>query len=663
MSEIISGIITVRTLLQNEEAVIGYVDYTDDQKVQKWVLNKDREYLIPGYQREIRWSPKYVQNLLEDIKFGPKLLGIILVSTSDKKKYEIIDGQQRITVIMMILEKMRRVGTVECSTLDICKLSNETFPFFYEEMDKGFSIDEVSDMQLKEKYLSNDVLGQRGTLYALWKCISIYIDSLSKNERNDLEESLLDCELNIIVSKVNARKRQSRKICVDYFIDINNKSVSLEPIDILKAYAFRERFDEAANDWIEIQKREKKLQESKIIYPKKDLLLHYILCSVNKGLGYKVTKISDAFQLQTDVILDNGKKYIKGTDIEVLITDSDFYREMLKHIILFQEFVDVILRSKTNPDQEFSDYLKPSDRKLDFDSISNIFNILNSVLRSSDIVPKMLIMKYFLEVISNPKATHDEYKVIFPINVLATCFSAGNANLKVRTSYSNIVLKENWIQCVYKKYNSEIKLFPKKIKFGREVQFLGKSTPTSGEYLAKRIAAIAASYRINNKKYEINEKAFKNFNENVKINAEHFFIHQSGIVSVKYKGKEIKCPYPSSIKNRISYLGNYLIIDEDVNSLLGTQTVREKIKTLCQYMINNPDYIVFADELSAQLFEIIKESFKETQCPTQDQIDACLNKEAAKQLVTNYYEYVFPEEFTSYLKAIDDKLLGMSVIK
>ena len=42
MSETISGIITIKILMENKASAMGYVDYVDDSSVQKWELIKDR---------------------------------------------------------------------------------------------------------------------------------------------------------------------------------------------------------------------------------------------------------------------------------------------------------------------------------------------------------------------------------------------------------------------------------------------------------------------------------------------------------------------------------------------------------------------------------------------------------------------------------------------
>ena len=64
--------------------------------------NNRRKYVIPKYQREYKWTAEKVQTLISDINNRDKFLGnIILNKVSDY--YEIVDGQQRITTILLIL--------------------------------------------------------------------------------------------------------------------------------------------------------------------------------------------------------------------------------------------------------------------------------------------------------------------------------------------------------------------------------------------------------------------------------------------------------------------------------------------------------------------------------------------------------------------------------
>lgn len=68
-------------------------------------------YIVPDYQREYVWTDKEVHQLLEDI--GEQIdtgttreyfIGTVLVSpTEQKKHYEVIDGQQRLTTFFLLL--------------------------------------------------------------------------------------------------------------------------------------------------------------------------------------------------------------------------------------------------------------------------------------------------------------------------------------------------------------------------------------------------------------------------------------------------------------------------------------------------------------------------------------------------------------------------------
>lgn len=655
MSETISGIITIRILVENKASAMGYVDYVDDSAVQKWELSENREYIIPGYQREIRWKPQNVQTLLDDVLNNSKFLGNILLSTENKRDYEIMDGQQRMTVILMIFERLKKYLPI----VPLCALKNNTFPHFASELEMDFQIDQIEDPNIKASYIKADVLNQREKLAELWMCICAYIDGLSQDIRSNLMDNLLDSEINLLITKVHPLKSSSRKLCVDYFIDINNKSESLDYIDILKAYAFRERFDEATNAWIQIQTREKAMTD--FYYPKEVMFLHYILCCVNEGLGYKVKKISDELRLQSEVTLPTGKKYLKGTDIEVLITDTSFYQNMLSRLLAFQKFVDVVLKSKTHPDEAFLAYINPKGSKLDFDTKTNIFFIVNSIVRSSDVVPRLLLMKYYLDVICNSSSTKEDYKLIYDINFLATCFSAGNPNAKSRASYSTIVMKEKWKDALKKSATLVKKQFHKKIQYGREVQYMGRVTATSGEYLAKRVAAVAFSYVRNGATLKFDEKKYNRFCSSTDYNAEHFLINQSYFVTAKYLGKTIKYEYDTELKGWISYLSNYLIINEKVNELLGNTCIGDKVRIIDGYIESHPNVSVFVDPISKRNYELAKASF--IGCPSPEVLDACDSIESAQELLANYYEGTFKTEFASYLekiKAYSDDIFSLT---
>lgn len=89
-----------------------------DQKT-IWLLFSDKkaDFLIPDYQRPYAWEEEQCQTLWDDIfafafpdnnsdKFNSDdeyFLGSIVIFENDKGKKEVIDGQQRLTTLMLLL--------------------------------------------------------------------------------------------------------------------------------------------------------------------------------------------------------------------------------------------------------------------------------------------------------------------------------------------------------------------------------------------------------------------------------------------------------------------------------------------------------------------------------------------------------------------------------
>src|SRR5882762_7679841 len=101
-----------------------------DQTLRR-VFNAQRSYFIDIYQREYKWTPENVRTLLNDIevrfsqheqrrthpkeiqedvldRFEPYFLNTYLTSTTAANT-AIVDGQQRLTTLLLILIKLFRV--------------------------------------------------------------------------------------------------------------------------------------------------------------------------------------------------------------------------------------------------------------------------------------------------------------------------------------------------------------------------------------------------------------------------------------------------------------------------------------------------------------------------------------------------------------------------
>lgn len=79
----------------------------------KLVGNIASEFFIPSYQRGYRWESKQVETLLDDILDNgnkPYCLQPVVVRKVGDKKYELIDGQQRMTTLFIIMKYLKELG-------------------------------------------------------------------------------------------------------------------------------------------------------------------------------------------------------------------------------------------------------------------------------------------------------------------------------------------------------------------------------------------------------------------------------------------------------------------------------------------------------------------------------------------------------------------------
>lgn len=98
--------------MSDAQEIVENMDFYE-KKVSDF-LNEEHHFLIPSYQRGYRWDSKQVKDLLEDLcqfanddNFDNKkyFLQPIVVKKVDKE-WEVLDGQQRLTTMLLILKEL-----------------------------------------------------------------------------------------------------------------------------------------------------------------------------------------------------------------------------------------------------------------------------------------------------------------------------------------------------------------------------------------------------------------------------------------------------------------------------------------------------------------------------------------------------------------------------
>ncbi|EGS0795779.1 DUF262 domain-containing protein, partial [Campylobacter coli] len=103
-----------------KELVCGKIVDQNDQKSE--IFSKDRFSLnIPDYQRPYTWEIEQVKILLKDIseqvnKNDQKyLLGSLILHKNNENKFNIVDGQQRLTTLALILKVLCENNQEKCN--------------------------------------------------------------------------------------------------------------------------------------------------------------------------------------------------------------------------------------------------------------------------------------------------------------------------------------------------------------------------------------------------------------------------------------------------------------------------------------------------------------------------------------------------------------------
>lgn len=105
MAEIVGTITNLSDFLSKTQVCLSVKP--NDPQQQIICLEADRKYSIPAFQREVRWDDNNLKMLLYDLSRSSKFLGNIILTIKSDHTCEIIDGQQRTTVLMLIDAKDR----------------------------------------------------------------------------------------------------------------------------------------------------------------------------------------------------------------------------------------------------------------------------------------------------------------------------------------------------------------------------------------------------------------------------------------------------------------------------------------------------------------------------------------------------------------------------
>ena len=643
MSEITGTVIKLRDFLFDVDTQIT-IKY-NGQKHPVLTFAKGRILSIPDYQREIRWKKETLFALMNDISHGNKFLGNIILSSASDKDYYIIDGQQRLVSLNMLVNYIK--FNYESEINDIEKLVDiklncfDKFDIFQASKYNLKSVNSAQRAAIKE----SDKLNQIKSLSALYKFIetSKIIDTPDK--ARIFLENLKSCQINVIVADEEDVKKST-----EYYIDVNLKGIKLDTEDIFKGYLFaqdasatiRKSWVELKESWIKFDENLASMNLSNA-YPLTKILEHYIYCHVFCKPEYDMIHMDEEFLL-TDQCTVKGTLYYSKDHVIKVINNNSLMQEVIDGAKRYVHCLNSIVEDDGGVPGCMKTYLKPID-STEQKIICNI--IKKSVLDKVLIVPKMLVLKYFLQIESS-SASKNDCKKIFAVYFYTVLFMLFGDKKSDAEKIKKVAKSNNF----YNDLISEIKAFVSTSKMAT-THLIAISRWNSNfenedlQYKCKSLATIYNYFKLENNVVSVtsidNLNSFLNNEE--KYSVEHFIINKSG--TIKYLDDKDEYPLPENTRQYGTYIFNFIFIPRKLNgTVLGNYSLQRKLKIL-----NEDSNLKDIDcEYSKMIISTLDGMFSGA-------IDVKTLNEQETEELDKYWIVTFKREYPKFTAAIIDEIV------
>ncbi|MEF9920715.1 DUF262 domain-containing protein [Anaerorhabdus sp.] len=593
----IGTICTVREFLNNEEFLIRARVEGTLREIYRFSSNRIIE--IPKYQREIRWDVQNVNQLLSDILKKDKFLGNVYLS-EDIRKFEVIDGQQRLTVIYILLTilaaKYSEISN-EFESFSLINLNNPTFINFF---DKDL-FDETEDpFKQKERFVE------------IHNCINSFLEHLEEQKIHDFCSNILESRFNLILLT-----DEEKNDAIDSFVDINVKGVKLDSEDIFKGYFFKKNGNNqsAKTKWISLKTEFFELFDKDNSIKLVDLLYNVLFCIVRNASeleSIKNVNFDKDFLLSEDVSLQNGsnfREYEKGTHIMELIpraaTIDRIIDNTISLIILNRKFITNDI-SKDSP--YFLDVFKlngidPSRRDVYFSMVKFLFRNCVSIYKFLITYCFVCGVNDYLE--NGEKNINYSYFYSFMFDSLST---RKGLNSVVKNIGSISEFKENLLVLTSSLLQNDLE--PKlnfTQKFCMEEQ-LENITARNIKFTVLQFAIMFECFKFSDDKTELNFNS-ENFMHILSLSNEHFIINDCK----KYVENGTDKKYTSEQVRKTNMFINLIPINEQINNDLGNKCLSDKIAYLRTLERSNSDFWVEEGcEYSFEYLNSLEELFNDS---------------------------------------------------
>lgn len=529
-------------------------------------------YLIPAYQREYKWTEEMVETFLSDIKSNMKFLGYIMLERKGAN-YEIVDGQQRLTTLFLIFIALYNKHHNEG---DISLNADQLSVVKYILRDNNFILknDSVGEFVKFNNYKYElcieedaDIYNQRESFANLYNKIVSFIHEL--DSVTDIEDFTKKLKYSTLLIFINSDENTPIE---EVYLDINDKTQQLDVEDIFKGYCFKkydyDRYDELKDIWKELKILSIQFKE-KFGYNGMDQYLYLYL------LSKPPFKISERLLVDKQhYLLDKSKTFIESLLNDMIGYGNDIlaFSEEINNCEYY--FEDICSEIEENKVDDYKALKKMCARILKFKKKPTRFVALYHKL------PFMMLLYY----LKNSKI--QKINSAFVLKQIISDYYVYSFTFLSRGKKDKEAMDKTLFEVLYNQptistvvtITKELRKkgmdkFRVKTKFDEEYFFDYYSILDNYDIQTNFLSNIYSKSEWDIEKY---------------YNLEHLIVHDNKNKNVDWIEEGNEMP-PISLKevNLINEykqkIGNYLVVEKELNEKLMSKDVVTKIKILKEW--------------------------------------------------------------------------------
>jgi len=192
------------------------------------LFDKEAHYVIPRYQRAYAWEDKEIVQLIDDINdsTGDYYIGSLVVAKvkGREERYEVVDGQQRLTTLYLLLHYLVSCGGLEGEV-------GKTLSFDCRP-NSNYTLEHLQDLLSDEKLLVGD---EDRLEQSILNGLKVIDQKFTTGDAIDVAD-FIDRLQSVVLYRIEVPEHTDLN---RYFEIMNTRGEQLEQYDILKAQLMR----------------------------------------------------------------------------------------------------------------------------------------------------------------------------------------------------------------------------------------------------------------------------------------------------------------------------------------------------------------------------------------------------------------------------------------